>query len=247
VVTDEQVRLLMSLLKQGIPQLTAAAKAGMSERSARKYARSGQAPSQGKVAHTWRTRPDPFAEVWPQIETLLRQDSGLEAKTVWTEMNERYPGRFSVGQLRTLQRRFHAWRLHAAAALPLTRANRQAATRLAAAITPLRPTSRQVAALYQGWQSGTARTRELILSAPQLYLQAQRAVSAPAPSATQRWLDDLSALGGIARRARRALEQGLWQGLLAAEREELAAAFAQLRAQLTRLIDRFERETSHAG
>ena len=63
------------------------------------------------MAHTWRTRPDPFAEVWPQIETLLRQDSGLEAKTVWTEMNERYPGRFSVGQLRTLQRRLHAWRL----------------------------------------------------------------------------------------------------------------------------------------
>src|SRR5665213_3180868 len=111
VVTDEQVRLLMSLLKQGIPQVTAAAKAGMSERSARKYARSGQAPSQGKVSHTWRTRCDPFAEVWPQIETLLRQDGGLEAKTVWTEMNDRYPGRFSVGQLRTLQRRFHAWRL----------------------------------------------------------------------------------------------------------------------------------------
>jgi hypothetical protein len=104
-----------------------------------------------------------------------------------------------------------------------------------------------VAALSQGWQRGTARTRELILSAPQLYLQAQRAVSAPAPSATQRWLDDLGALGGIARRARRALEQGLWQGLLGAEREELAVAFAQLRAQLMRLIDRFEREVSHAG
>jgi Integrase core domain len=101
----------MSLLTQGIPQVTAAAKAGMSERSARKYGRSGRAPSQLKVPHTWRTRPDPFEGVWPEIEALLRQDGGLQAKTIWTELNERYPGRFSVGQLRTLQRRLLAWRV----------------------------------------------------------------------------------------------------------------------------------------
>jgi transposase len=100
----------MSLLTQGILQVTAAAKAGMSERSARKYARSGRAPSQVKVPHTWRTRPDPFEGVWPEIEALLRQDGGLQAKTIWTELNERYAGRFSVGQLRTLQRRLLAWR-----------------------------------------------------------------------------------------------------------------------------------------
>jgi hypothetical protein len=105
VVTDEQVRLLMSLLTQGITQVTAAAKAGMSERTARKYARSGRAPSQIKVPHTWRTRPDPLGDVWCEVEALLRQDGALQAKTIWTELNERYPGRFSAGQLRTLQRR----------------------------------------------------------------------------------------------------------------------------------------------
>lgn len=110
MVTDEQVRLLMSLLRQGIPQVTAAVKAGMSERTARKYARSGRSPSAVKVPHTWRTRPDPFAEVWPEVETWLQQDAGLMAKTVWCELNERYPGRFQGGQLRTLQRRFNAWR-----------------------------------------------------------------------------------------------------------------------------------------
>jgi transposase len=103
----------MSLLTQGIPQVTAAAKAGMSERSARKYGRLGRAPSQVKVPHTWRTRPDPFEGVWPEIEALLRQDGGLQAKTIWTELNERYPGRFSSGQLRTLQRRLLAWRVTA--------------------------------------------------------------------------------------------------------------------------------------
>ena len=103
----------MSLLKQGISQVTAAAKSGMSERTARKYVRSGGIPSKAKVPHTWRTRLDPFAEVWPEIEALLKQDGGLQAKTVWEEMNRRDPGRFSAGQLRTLQRRFLAWRLKA--------------------------------------------------------------------------------------------------------------------------------------
>jgi hypothetical protein len=101
----------MSLLKQGISHATAAAKAGMSERTARKYVRSGGTPSATKAPHTWRTRLDPFGEVWAEIEALLKQDSGLQAKTVWEELNRREPGRFSAGQLRTLQRRFLDWRM----------------------------------------------------------------------------------------------------------------------------------------
>jgi hypothetical protein len=100
----------MSLLTQGIAQVIAAAKAGMSERTARKYAHSGRTPSQAKVSDTWRTRPDPFVEVWPEVEALLRQDDALQAKTIWMELNERHAGRFSTGQLRTLQRRLLAWR-----------------------------------------------------------------------------------------------------------------------------------------
>ncbi len=111
MVTDEQVKLLMSLLKQGIVQATAAAKAGMSERTARKYVRSGGTPSAAKAPHTWRTRSDPFGEVWAEIEALLKQDGGLQAKAVWEEMNRRHLERFSAGQLRTLQRRFLAWRM----------------------------------------------------------------------------------------------------------------------------------------
>jgi transposase len=101
----------MSLLSQGMAQVTAAAKAGMSERTARKYAHSGREPSHAKVPHTWRTRADPFLDVWPEIEALLRQDSALQAKTIWMELNERHGGRFSTGQLRTLQRRLLAWRV----------------------------------------------------------------------------------------------------------------------------------------
>ena len=110
MTTDQQVRLLMTLIKQGLPLVTAAAKAGMSERTARKYRRSGKVASELRVAHTWRTRADPFEEVWPEVEELLERDKGLQAKTVFEELGRRYPGRFQAGQLRTLQRRFRDWR-----------------------------------------------------------------------------------------------------------------------------------------
>jgi len=100
----------MKSLQEGEPLSRAAARAGISEPTARKYARSGLMPSTVRVAHTWRTRPDPYGEVWPEIQAWLEQDRGLEARTIWMALNERHPGRFSEGQLRTLQRRVHAWR-----------------------------------------------------------------------------------------------------------------------------------------
>lgn len=103
----------MTLLQEGNPLIRAAVKAGMSEPTARKYARSGLMPSAVRVAHTWRTRPDPYAEVWPEIEAWLKQDAGLQAKTIWSALNERHAGRFAPGQLRTLQRRLNDWRAKA--------------------------------------------------------------------------------------------------------------------------------------
>ena len=41
MTTDAQVRLLMRMIKTGLPLMTAAAKAGMSEGTARKYRRLG--------------------------------------------------------------------------------------------------------------------------------------------------------------------------------------------------------------
>ena len=110
VITDQQVRRLMKLLQDGNPLARAAASAGMSEPTARKYARSGMMASARKAPRTWRTRLDPYEEVWAEIEGWLKLDGGLEAKTIWAALNERHPGRFSAGQLRTLQRRVHAWR-----------------------------------------------------------------------------------------------------------------------------------------
>ena len=58
----------------------------------------------------WRTHPDAFAAVWPELETLLQVNPGLQAKTLFADLQRRFPGRFADGQLRTLQRRLKRWR-----------------------------------------------------------------------------------------------------------------------------------------
>jgi len=110
MVTDEQVRRLMRLTPKEKTLATAAAKAGMDEKTARKYRGLGMLPSTVKAEHTWRTRPDPFAEVWADLGEQLKVNPGLEAKTVFAELQRRHPGRFDDGQLRTLQRRVKVWR-----------------------------------------------------------------------------------------------------------------------------------------
>ena len=93
------------LVKTEGNQEIAAAKAGMDAKTARKYRRLGRVPSELPAAPRWRTRPDPFAEVWAEIRELLEVNAGLEAKTVFEYLQRRWPGRFADGQLRTLQRR----------------------------------------------------------------------------------------------------------------------------------------------
>jgi hypothetical protein len=60
-------------------------------------------------------------------------------------------------------------------------------------------------------------------------------------------LQDVGALGGIARRLRRPLERGLWRELLSAERDELEQAFERMRADLNGLCHRFDLERNHVG
>lgn len=100
----------MKLIQKEKTLATAAAKAGMDEKTARKYRDAGELPSQLKAAHTWRTRKDPFEEVWEEVQGWLEINAGLEAKTLFEDLQRRYPGRFPDGQLRTLQRRVKTWR-----------------------------------------------------------------------------------------------------------------------------------------
>jgi hypothetical protein len=110
MVKDQQVRRLFTLLQTENSQAVAAAQAGMDVKTARKYQRLGRLPSEVKVTHHWRTRADPFTEVWEEIRPELAVNPGLEAKTLFQALQRKYPGRFQDGQVRTLQRRIKTWR-----------------------------------------------------------------------------------------------------------------------------------------
>jgi hypothetical protein len=81
MITDHQFRRLMKLSQTEETLALAAAKAGMDEKTARKWRKMGLSPSEAKKPRTYRTRPDPFAEVWEEVEQLLEGEPSLEAKT----------------------------------------------------------------------------------------------------------------------------------------------------------------------
>jgi hypothetical protein len=113
MITDHQARKLMKLIAGGEPLETAGLKAGMSENTARKYRQAGAPPSElhaSQLPGAGRTREDPFAEVWAELAPLLEINPGLQALTLFQEIQRRYPGRFQDGQLRTLQRKVRVWR-----------------------------------------------------------------------------------------------------------------------------------------
>lgn len=113
MVTDKQVKLLRKERMSGKTQKAAAAAAGMSERTARSWEK-GPLPSQRKRRRSWRTRRDPFEAVWEsEVVPLLRADKEgvLQATTVLEELQANHPGKFEAGQVRTLQRRIHDWRV----------------------------------------------------------------------------------------------------------------------------------------
>jgi ParB/RepB/Spo0J family partition protein len=136
---------------------------------------------------------------------------------------------------------------HAAMKLlvPLARANIDDCLRFAKATAPLRPTTRQLNALCTAFQSGSAKSRELILSDPELFLRARAQVTAPAekerdPAAVL--LGDLGALGGIARRVHRRFRDGIVQQLAPPELDELRRCGRQSRADIEQLFTRFDQE-----
>jgi transposase len=107
---DGEIKLLLDERGKGTKQKVAAARAGMCERTARKYEKAGRLPSQMKKPRTHRTRTDPFVQDWPWVESQITQDPALQVKTLFALLCETFPGRYQEGQLRTLQRHVQAWR-----------------------------------------------------------------------------------------------------------------------------------------
>ena len=110
MVTDRQVRLLMKGIQREKSLAVAAAKAGMSEKTARRYRDLGKLPGEIRPHHDWRTRQDPFEKVWAKVRAHLELEPRLEARTLFDALQRQHPGEFADGQLRTLQRRVKTWR-----------------------------------------------------------------------------------------------------------------------------------------
>ena len=72
----------------------------------RKYRRSRKPTG----PRTYRTRPDPFATAWDEIQVWLAAAPERTAKSIFQDLQRRYPGRYPDVQLRTLQRRVQEWR-----------------------------------------------------------------------------------------------------------------------------------------
>jgi len=82
----------------------------MDEKTARKWRRLGHLPSEPREPRQYRTRIDPFAGVWGEVEQLLERDASVEAKTIFDYLCRQHPEQFQEMQLRTLQRRVKRWR-----------------------------------------------------------------------------------------------------------------------------------------
>jgi len=113
MVTDHAVRRYRKFRKTGWVQEIAAAKAGLSVKSGRKY-EMGLLPSQlPKKEREWRTRPDPLEKDWENfVVPLLKQDTKgrLQSTTILDLLKEKKSDEYDDSNLRTLQRRVRDWR-----------------------------------------------------------------------------------------------------------------------------------------
>ena len=83
---DYEVKLYMAERRKGLSQQVAAARAGMSERTARKYEQAGKLPSELKRPHDWQTRSNPFEEDWPWVVEQLERDPALQSTTLFARL-----------------------------------------------------------------------------------------------------------------------------------------------------------------
>ncbi len=108
-INFEQVKLYMTTRKAGKKQITAAAKAGISERSGRRIEQGKLQPRKGE--RHWRTREDPFIDVWEkEVVPLLKASPELTPITLFEKLQNDHPGKFHDTKKRTFQRRVSKWK-----------------------------------------------------------------------------------------------------------------------------------------
>jgi hypothetical protein len=111
MITKQQYRKLMSEYQETGKLTRSAMKAGISRQVARKYLEASKTPEELQAKHTWRTREDPLAGIWPQARVMLEEAPDLEAKGLFEYLLERSPEAVQEKHLRTFQRRVKLWHL----------------------------------------------------------------------------------------------------------------------------------------
>lgn len=86
----------------------AAACSGISPATAYRFENDPRLPSERRVPRG-RRRPDPLAEIWDEIRSMIEAAPALRPVAVFEELQRRHP-EFGDGVRRTLERRIRAWR-----------------------------------------------------------------------------------------------------------------------------------------
>jgi transposase InsO family protein len=110
-ITDRQVRRFMDERRNGKTQAVAAARAGFSESTGHRIKKGHRTLMSQRLPRQYRTRVDPFQEVWrSEVVPLLERAPDIRATTVLEELQRLHPGCFPDRLLRTLQRHAAHWR-----------------------------------------------------------------------------------------------------------------------------------------
>ena len=153
----------------------------MSEKTARHYREHPTLPSvRKKTPRTYRTRIDPFAAVWTEVEVKLQAEPKLLAKTLFDWLRQQYPGQFLDSHRRTFERRVRQWRAgHGPGQLAIFRQVHQAGDLAASDFTHMNSLGITIARqpfdhlvyhfvlTYSNWETGTVCFSESLESLSQ--------------------------------------------------------------------------------
>jgi len=110
MINLKQYGLLLKKYAQTQNMSLSAKHAGVDRKTARKYVHTQAAPDEQQKPHTWRTRPDPLATIWPLAERMLGDAPELEAKALFEHFLQQPQSGLEPNHLRTFQRRVTQWR-----------------------------------------------------------------------------------------------------------------------------------------
>ena len=132
--------------------------------------------------------------------------------------------------------------------VPLARAKREEAEKLAEVFGGRQLSCREVGALCLAWRNGNEQIRELILKNPDAVLRAKEEARGPKDSCpNEKLVSDFGVLCGVARRAARLIREGVTQGWLITMREPLKRAVSGAQMELDSLFTLCRKEIIDAG